>query len=283
MTLSIVIVNYNVKELLASCLESLQKACREIRAEVLVVDNNSTDDSADVLPARFPYVHFTALTENKGFAVACNIGWKQSAGAYVLFLNPDTWVPEDGLLKCIGFMETHTDCGALGVRMINGKGAFLKESKRGFPGVVNSFCKMSGLTRLFPNSRIFAGYYLGHLPEKKTNPVDVLCGAFMMVRRTVLEKTGGFDERYFMYGEDIDLSYQILLSGYRNYYFPEVTITHYKGESTNKKSRAYFDHFYGAMALFVQKYYRSGFRFFGYPLLMGAIKARWFFSRIFLR
>lgn len=283
MTLSIVIVNYNVKELLASCLESVQKACRGIRSEVLVVDNNSTDGSAEVLPDRFPDVRFTALTENKGFSVACNIGWKQSSGEFVLFLNPDTWVPADGLQKCIGFMETHADCGALGVRMVNGKGKFLKESKRGFPGVVNSFCKMGGLARLFPNSKIFAGYYLGHLHERKTSAVDVLCGAFMMVRRTVLEKTGGFDERYFMYGEDIDLSYQISLNGYRNYYFPEVTITHYKGESTNKKSRAYFDHFYGAMDLFVKKYFRSGVRVFGYPVLMGAIKIRWFFSRLFLR
>lgn len=283
MTLSIVIVNYNVKALLASCLESVQTACRNIDAEILVIDNGSTDGSAEELPARFPDVRFTWRSENRGFAIACNIGWKQSSGTFVLFLNPDTWVPEDGLQKCIGFMQTHANCGALGVRMVNGKGEFLKESKRGFPGVVNSFCKMSGLSRLFPKSGLFAGYYLGHLPERETHAVDVLCGAFMMVRRGLLEKTGGFDERYFMYGEDIDLSYQINLSGYRNYYFPEVTITHYKGESTNKKSPAYFDHFYGAMSLFVKKYYRSGFRIFGYPFLLGAIRARWFFSRLFLR
>ncbi len=279
MDLSIVIVNYNVKDLLASCLQSVQKACRGIEAEILVVDNNSTDGSETYLPTRFPMVRFTWLKENMGFAVACNIGWKQSTGRFVLFLNPDTVIPEDALRKCLDFIDNQADCGALGVRMVNGEGVFLRESKRGFPGLRNSFCKMAGLTNLFPRSAFFAGYYLGHLPERETNPVEVLCGAFMMIRRVLLEKTGGFDERYFMYGEDIDLSYQIRLAGYRNYYFPEATITHYKGESTNRKSRAYFNHFYGAMALFVNKYYRRGIGLIGYPFLMAAIRIRWFFAR----
>ena len=280
MILSIIIVNFNVKHLLEACLTSLQKASRGMEAEILVVDNHSTDGSAAYLPGRFPDVKFIWLHENRGFAVACNIGWKQSSGKFVLFLNPDTVIPEDALRKCIGFMDKHAECGALGVRMVNGEGNFLRESKRGFPGLMNSFCKMSGLAALFPNSSLFAGYYLGHLPEKETNPVEVLSGAFMLIRKRLLEETGGFDERYFMYGEDIDLSYQIRLAGYQNYYFPEVTITHYKGESTDKKSRAYFNNFYGAMALFVNKYYRKGIRLIGYPFLMAGIRLQWFISRL---
>lgn len=280
MDLSIVIVNYNVRLLLEACLNSVLQACKGLNTEIIVVDNQSTDGSETYLPIRFPMVRFTWLKENKGFAVACNIGWKQSTGRFVLFLNPDTVIPEDALRKCLDFMDNQADCGALGVRMVNGEGAFLRESKRGFPGLRNSFCKMVGLTNLFPRSAFFAGYYLGHLPEMKTNRIDVLSGAFLLLRREVLEKTGGFDERYFMYGEDIDLSYQVKLSGFQNYYYPAVTITHYKGESTDKKSRSYFDNFYGAMALFVNKYYRNGIRLIGYPFLMTAIKIRWFFARM---
>lgn len=280
MDLSIVIVNYNVKLLLEACLNSVLQACKGLNTEIFVVDNQSTDESEIYLPPRFPMMHFNWLKENKGFAVACNIGWKQSTGRFVLFLNPDTVIPEDALRKCLDFMDKQADCGALGVRMVNSEGVFLRESKRGFPGLRNSFCKMAGLTNLFPHSALFAGYYLGHLPEMKTNPVDVLSGAFMLMSRELLEKIGGFDERYFMYGEDIDLSYQIRLAGYHNYYFPEVTIIHHKGASTNKRSRKYFDHFYGAMVLFVNKYYRSGFRIFGYPFLLAGIEIRWYFARM---
>jgi GT2 family glycosyltransferase len=269
-----------VKLLLEACLNSVLQASKGLNTEIFVVDNQSTDDSEIYLPPRFPMVRFFWLKVNKGFAVACNIGWKQSTGKFVLFLNPDTVIPEDAFRKCLDFMDKQADCGALGVRMVNGEGVFLRESKRGFPGLRNSFCKMTGLAKLFPRSAFFAGYYLGHLPEMKTGPVDILSGAFLLLRRGVLEKIGGFDERYFMYGEDIDLSYQVKLVGFQNYYFPEVSIVHHKGASTNKRSRKHFDNFYGAMGLFVKKYYRSGFRIFGYPFLLAAIKIRWFFARM---
>jgi GT2 family glycosyltransferase len=229
----------------------------ESGVEVLVVDNNSTDGSIDYLQPKFPFVQFIANKENVGFSKANNQLLKQAAGKYVLFLNPDTILPEDGLKTCLQFMESHPQSGALGVRMIDGSGRFLKESKRGFPTPGVSFCKLSGLTKIFPASKLFARYYLGHLKEKETHEVDVLSGAFMFVRKDVLDKTGGFDERFFMYAEDIDLSYRIQQAGYKNYYLPECTIIHFKGESTIKDGR-YIKLFYQAMIQFVRKHFRGG-------------------------
>ncbi len=257
MQLSVIIVNYNVKHFLGQCLSSVRKACRNLEAEVLVIDNHSADGSAEYLPGRFPEISFIWKTGNAGFARANNEGWRQARGEYVLFLNPDTLLAEDSLEQCLNFMRQRPDAGALGVKMIDGTGAFLPESKRGLPGPWAAFCKMTGLTRLFPRSRWLARYYLGHLDAAHSHPVDVLSGACMLVKREVLEQTGGFDEDYFMYAEDIDLSYRILQAGWRNYYFAGTRILHFKGESTVRESRAHIRHFYGTMIRFVQKHHRG--------------------------
>jgi GT2 family glycosyltransferase len=258
---SIIIVSYNVKYFLEQCLCSVKKAIDQgsmvndqWETEVFVVDNNSSDDTVQYLQPYFPFVQFVSNDENKGFAKANNQALQKASGQYVLFLNPDTILPEDFFTKCQMQMETNQNIGALGVRMIDGAGKFLKESKRGFPATWASFCKLSGLTALFPYSKVFSKYYLGHLDQGTSHEVDALSGACMLIRKEALDKSGGFDERFFMYAEDIDLSYRIQQSGYANCYFAEVSIIHFKGESTKKNIR-YVRLFYKAMIQFVQKHY----------------------------
>lgn len=231
------------------------KACANIDAEIFVIDNNSTDGSKAFFANRFPQIKFIWKNENAGFAKANNEALQLAKGEKILFLNPDTILPEDCLEKCLRFFQQQKNIGALGVQMIDGAGNFLPESKRGFPSAFASFCKMSGLTALFPQSRLFAKYYLGHLPENESHEIDVVSGAFMMVDKKVLDTVGCFDEDYFMYAEDIDLSYRIQKAGYKNFYFAGTTIIHFKGESTSKRSAAYLDNFYGTMVLFVKKHY----------------------------
>lgn len=255
MQLSVIIVNYNVKHFLEQCLYSVRKATRDMQAEVIVVDNHSTDNSIGWLEPRFPEISFVANDENLGFARACNQGLALSSGRFVLFLNPDTIVPEDCFQKCMDFLDRHPQVGALGIKMLDGKGRFLKESKRAFPSPLTSLYKLFGLARLFPSSGIFARYHLGHLHEDRDHEVDVLAGAFLMVKRDVLEKTGGFDEGFFMYGEDVDLSYRIQQAGFRNYYYAGSSMVHFKGESTRKGSMNYVRMFYNAMSIFVRKHY----------------------------
>lgn len=254
MKLSVVIVNYNVKFFLEHCLYSVQRAVADIDAEVFIVDNNSVDGSVQMLKSKFPDFTLIENKENVGFAKANNQAMRIAKGEYILLLNPDTVVEEDTFSKCIEFMDFHPDCGGLGVKMIDGHGKILKESKRGFPTPWASFCKMSGLTSLFPHSKRYAQYYMGHLSYEETNQVDILAGAYMMMRKECLDKVGLLDEDYFMYGEDIDLSYRITLGGYKNYYFPEAEIIHYKGESTKKASLNYVYTFYNAMAIFARKH-----------------------------
>lgn len=260
MELSVIIVNYNVKHFLEQCLCSVQKAVTtsKINAEIIVVDNCSKDNSVSHLTPFFPCVKFIANTENSGFAKACNQAYKLSYGKYVLFLNPDTIIPEDCFLKCIAFFESHADAGAIGVRMLDGHGNFLKESKRAFPAPVTSLFKLFGFAKLFPSSKTFSKYHLGYLDENKNHEVDVLAGAFIMVRREVLNKLNGFDETFFMYGEDVDLSYRVQQSGYKNYYLSETSIIHFKGESTKKGSLNYVRMFYSAMSVFVRKHHGGG-------------------------
>jgi O-antigen biosynthesis protein len=234
--ISVIIVNYNVKYFLEQCLLSVRKGVQGLGVEIIVIDNCSTDGSMEYLEPRFPEVRFVRNSSNTGFAKACNAGWALSGGELVLFLNPDTLVAEDSFASCAAFFETHEDCGALGVKMIDGSGKFLKESKRAFPSPLTSLFKLAGLSAIFPRSKIFSRYHLGHLDPSQTNPVDVLAGAYMMIRREVLERIGGFDETFFMYGEDVDLSYRIQQAGYKNYYFPRTTIIHFKGESTKRGS-----------------------------------------------
>lgn len=243
------------------------------QVEVLVVDNCSSDGSLDYLSSRFSFARFIANAENLGFAKANNQALQLATGNYVLFLNPDTIVPEDAFSGCMAFMASHADAGACGVRMIDGSGKFLPESKRGFPSPWVSFCKMSGLTALFPRSRRLARYYLGHLSASSTHEVDALSGAYMLARKEVLDRTGGFDERFFMYAEDIDLSYRIQQAGYRNYYFAGCTIIHFKGESTRRDMR-YVKLFHKAMVQFVQKHYRGKASLLYVELLKSAIWLR---------
>jgi len=252
--LSVIIVNFNVKYFLEQCLCSVVKAGKNIEMEIIVVDNRSTDNSRDFFKDRFETVKFIWNTENEGFSKANNTGLKQATGEYILFLNPDTILPEDCLQNCLAVFHQHNNIGAVGVHMIDGSGNFLKESKRGFPSPFTSFCKLAGLTALFPTSKIFARYYLGHLDQNKNHEVAVLAGAFMLVQKRVLDKTGGFDERFFMYGEDIDLSYRILQAGFKNFYFAGTSIMHFKGESTKRGSLHQLRQFYGAMSLFAKKH-----------------------------
>lgn len=257
MKLSIIIVNYNVRYFLEQALLSVRKAARGLDCEVWVVDNNSVDDSVAMIMEKFPEVHLMVNKDNPGFAIANNQAIRASAGEYVLLLNPDTIVKEDTFVKCLDFMDRHPKAGALGVRMIDGSGKFLPESKRGFPTPWVAFAKTFGLARLFPRSAFFNSYHLGHLDEHQTHPVDVLSGAFMLLRRTVLDEIGLLDEAFFMYGEDIDLSYRVIQAGYQNYYLADTTIIHYKGESTKKGSLNYVRAFYKAMIIFARKHFQG--------------------------
>ncbi|MBO4488457.1 MAG: glycosyltransferase [Bacteroidales bacterium] len=255
MKLSIVIVNYNVSYFLEQALHSVFKALKNVEGEVFVVDNNSVDNSLEMLAEKFPQVKVIANKENVGFSRANNQAIRISTGEYVLLLNPDTLVEEDTFDKCLRFMDEHPDAGGLGVKMVNGKGEFLPESKRGIPYPSVAFFKLFGLSKLFPHSRKFGNYHLTYLDENEIHEVEVLSGAFMMLRKSVLDKIGLLDEDYFMYGEDIDLSYRVLKGGYKNYYFPETRIIHYKGESTKKGSLNYVHVFYKAMQIFAQKHF----------------------------
>ena len=250
-----VIVNYNVEFFLEQCLNSVQKALENINGQVFIVDNNSIDGSVEMVQRKFPAYTLVANKENVGFSKANNQAILQSDAEYILLLNPDTVVEEETFSKVIGFMDSHADAGGLGVRMVDGKGKFLPESKRGLPTPAVAFYKIFGLSKLFPKSERFGQYHLGHLSEFETNKIDILSGAFMLMRSEALEKVGLLDEAFFMYGEDIDLSYRILKGGYSNYYFPETRIIHYKGESTKKSSVNYVFVFYRAMIIFAEKHF----------------------------
>ncbi len=253
--LSIVIVNYNVKHFLEQCLLSVRKAMVGLDVEVFVVDNNSVDSSQTMIREKFPDVHLIANKDNKGFSRANNQAIQKANGKYILLLNPDTVVEDDTFKKIIAFMDEHPDAGGLGVKMIDGKGNFLPESKRGLPRPNVAFYKISGLARLFPKSKTFGKYHLGYLDKDQIHEVDVLSGAFMLLRKSVLDEIGLLDETFFMYGEDIDLSYRITKAGYKNYYFPKTRIIHYKGESTKKSSINYVFVFYNAMVIFAKKHF----------------------------
>ena len=255
MKLSVIIVNYNVRHFLDQCLSSVRRAIHGIDADVWMVDNNSVDGSVRMVKEKFPEVHIIANTENVGFSRANNQAIRESEGEYVLLLNPDTIVEDDTFTKIISFMDAHPDAGGLGVKMIDGKGNFLPESKRGLPTPDVAFYKIFGLSTFFPRSKTFGKYHLGYLDKDKIHEVEILSGAFMFMRRETLEKTGLLDEDFFMYGEDIDLSYRIIKAGYKNYYFPETRIIHYKGESTKKSSVNYVFVFYKAMVIFARKHF----------------------------
>jgi len=255
MKLSVIIVNYNVKHFLEQCLLSVERAMKDLSVEVWVVDNLSVDGSVSMVERKFPWVKLIANDKNLGFSKANNQAMRIAEGEYFLLLNPDTVIEEDTLEKVIQFMDNHPDAGGMGVKMVDGKGYYLPESKRGLPSPETAFYKIFGIAKIFPKSKRFNRYYLGHLDKEKTHEIEILSGAFMLMRKKTLDKVGLLDEEFFMYGEDIDLSWRIILGGYKNYYFPETTIIHYKGESTKKGSLNYVFVFYSAMIIFASKHF----------------------------
>ena len=265
--LSVIIVNYNVKHFIEQCLFSVFKAAEALPCEIFVVDNNSVDGSTTLIKEKFPHVILIENKINTGFSVANNQAIKLAKGEFVLLLNPDTVVQEDTFFKIINFMEQTPDAGGLGVKMLDGQGNFAPESKRGLPTPEVAFYKMFGFSKLFPKSKKFGKYHLSYLDENDIHSVDVLSGAFMLIRKSVLDKIGYLDETFFMYGEDIDLSYRITKSGFKNYYFPKTQIIHYKGESTKRSSLNYVIIFYNAMAIFSKKHF-SGSNAFVFNILI---------------
>ncbi len=255
MKLSVIIVNYNVRHFLEQCVQSVSKALQGIEGEIFVVDNNSVDGSVEMIREKFPEVKLIANKNNAGFSKANNQAIRIAQGEYVLLLNPDTVVEEDTFSTCIEFMDSMPDAGALGVKLIDGKGNFLPESKRGLPTPQVAFFKIFGLARLFPKSKFFGKYHLGYLDKEETNEIEILSGAFMFMRKKALDKAGFLDEDFFMYGEDIDLSYRISQAGYKIYYHPKTRIIHYRGESTKKSSINYVFVFYQAMIIFANKHF----------------------------
>lgn len=251
---SVIIVNYNVRHYLCQCLDSLRRSLDGISSEVIVVDNHSHDDSVKCLQPLFPEVRFISSRRNLGFARANNIAIRQSRGEYVLLLNPDTIVGEHTIAESIAFMDSHADAGALGVKMLRIDGSAALESRRGIPSPMVAFYKMCGLCSRFPRSRRFGHYYMGYLPWNQPCRIEVVSGAYFFLRKAALDGVGVLDEDFFMYGEDIDLSFRILKSGYHNYYIPSQ-ILHYKGESTEKSSFRYVHVFYEAMLIFFRKHY----------------------------
>lgn len=272
MELSVIIVSFNVREYLRQCLISVLKAADYVQCEIFVVDNNSADGSCDMVKNEFPAVELIINRENTGFSFANNQAIKKAIGSFVLVLNPDTIIEADTFSKCIGFMKDHSDAGALGVKMINGEGMYLPESKRAFPYPLTAFFKTFGLSAIFPNSHFFNRYYLTNIKTDETAPAEAISGAFMFIRMEALKKAGYFGEEFFMYGEDIDLSYRISRCGYTNYYYPMVCITHFKGMSTPRDEYTDILHFYNAMKIYSGKRFREKFN----PLFFIIIPAIWF-------
>ena len=257
MQLSVIILNYNVRYFLEQCVLSVQNALQNIDAEIIVVDNNSPDDSCAMIKQRFPQVTLIENEENSGFPKGNNIGVAKAKGEYICILNPDMVVAEDTFEKVLAFAKTKSDLGIVGVKLIDGAGKFLPESKRGIPTPFVAFTK---ITALYKISSVFGKYYASHINENQTGKVEILVGAFMVMKKATYDEVGGFDENCFMYADDIDLSYMVLKSGKSNYYFHETTVIHYKGESTVRDEK-YMQRFREAMDFFYRKHFRVSFLF----------------------
>ncbi|MDR6405983.1 MULTISPECIES: glycosyltransferase family 2 protein [Chryseobacterium] len=277
MKLSIIIVNYNVTQLLRNCLLSIQKYMEDLNYEVIVIDNASTDSSWGDLIPEFPKVHFISSENNEGFAKANNKAVQSATGEYLLVLNPDTELEGFYMKDILDFAESQPDFGCLGVRMHDANGEFLPESKRSVPDMYNSFEKL--FTNFRKNNS--KSYYRNDIGEFENAEVDVITGAFLLIKKDVYLKVGGFDEAYFMYGEDIDLCYTLLMNGYRNFYYGKASIFHYKGESTIK-NEVYLERFYGAMQIFINKYYKES-KPLQYSFLKAGLKLRHKIEKIKLK
>mgnify|MGYP001627566964 CR=1 FL=1 len=247
-----------MRAFLEQCIRTVFMASQHIDTEIIVVDNGSTDDCIPILQPLFPQVQFIRSDTNLGFAKANNLALQKASGSFILFLNPDTLLTPSTLSTCLQHFAKHELTGAIGIRMVNGFGEFLPESKRALPSLSTAFFKLSGLARVFPSSRVFNRYALGHLTPLENHQVEVLAGAFMMVRKHILDSLGGFDTDYFMYGEDIDLSLRISKTGYTLHYLGASAIVHYKGQSSKHKTVFHTAIFFEAMKIFVRKNYRWG-------------------------
>lgn len=268
MQLSVVILNYNVRYFLEQCVLSVQKALEGIDGEIIVIDNNSSDDSCLMLKSRFPNIKWIENKENLGFPKGNNIGVAEAKGEYICILNPDTVVAEDTFTKILNSKFCNSDMGIIGCKLIDGTGNFLPESKRGIPTPWVAFTKIFGLYKLFPNSRWFTKYYAQHLTENQSGNVDILVGAFMLMRCDLYKEIGGFDENCFMYSDDIDLSYMVLKKGLQNFYYHETTVIHYKGESTVRDG-LYMKRFQDAMQFFYKKHFKKSV-IFDFMMKIGA-------------
>jgi GT2 family glycosyltransferase len=257
--LSIIIVNYNVKEFLQNLIHSIEKASNNITKEIIVIDNASNDGSVELIREKFPNIKLIANHTNLGFGKANNLGLKEAKGKYILLINPDTIVAEDTFEKMINFFEEHKEVGLAGCKILNPDGSLQLACRRSFPGPWTSFTKVTGLSTLLPRSKWFARYNLTYLDENQNHEVDAISGSFMMMRKEVYEKVGGFDEQFFMYGEDLDLCYRIQKAGFKVFYVHNAKIIHYKGESTKRSSLDETKVFYNAMHLFVKKHFSSSF------------------------
>ena len=250
MELSVIILNYNVRYFLELCVLSVQNAIQNLDAEIIVIDNNSVDDSCEMMKKRFPNIQLIENKQNLGFPKGNNIGVDLAQGDYICILNPDTVVAEDTFTKVLAFAKKQNELGIIGVKLIDGTGNFLPECKRGVPTPFVAFTKITGLYKFFPKT--FGQYYAQHLSENQTGKVAILVGAFMVLKRELYNEIGGFDENCFMYSDDIDLSYMALKKGKANYYFHETSVIHYKGESTVKDG-IYMKRFREAMNFFYKK------------------------------
>lgn len=269
MQLSVIILNYNVRYFLELCVSSVQAALNTLDAEIIVVDNNSNDDSCAMILELFPSVKLIRNKENLGFPKGNNIGVLQAKGKYICILNPDTVVAEDTFIKVLAFAERQKEIGIIGVKLIDGSGNFLPESKRGIPTPFVAFIKITGLYKWFLKSKLLGKYYANHIDVNQTGKVEILVGAFMVMERQLYQDIGGFDEDCFMYSDDIDLSYMALQKGKSNYYFHETTVIHYKGESTIKDG-TYMKRFQEAMNFFYQKHFKVS-RFFSLFMKIGIV------------
>ena len=266
MQLSVIILNYNVRYFLEQCILSVQKALEGIDSEIIVVDNSSSDDSCEMMRAKFPNIKLIENATNLGFPKGNNIGVAQAKGEYVCILNPDTVVAEDTFVKILNSQlpTLNSQLGIIGCKLIDGTGNFLPESKRGVPTPWVAFTKIFGLYKI---SNYFGKYYAQHVSHNESGKVDILVGAFMMMKRELYLKVGGFDENCFMYSDDIDLSYLVLKTGKSNYYFHETSVIHYKGESTVRDG-TYMKRFRGAMQFFYKKHFKKSW-FFDVMMLFG--------------
>ena len=260
MQLSVIILNYNVRYFLEQCVLSVQKALEHIDGEIIVIDNASSDDSCEMMKTKFPQIKLIENKDNLGFPKGNNIGVAQANGEYICILNPDTVVAEETFLKILNTENWTLNTGIIGCRLIDGAGNFLPESKRGVPTPWVAFTKIFGLYKVFPKTNLFNKYYAQHITENESGHVDILVGAFMMMKRDLYLEVGGFDENCFMYSDDIDLSYLVLKTGRKNYYFHETSVIHYKGESTVRDG-TYMKRFREAMQFFYKKHFKKSFIF----------------------